>query len=65
MPGFRFLTGCPLRPRCRWRIGGGRVPYRLLVAVIENRRVNGKVRQEHVADLGAIEGHWLPSFFAE
>jgi hypothetical protein len=28
---------------------------RLLLSLIENRRVAGKVRQEHVADLGAID----------
>jgi hypothetical protein len=57
-----------MRPRCRWRIGvehGVELqPYRLLVSLIENRRVDGKVRQEHVASLGAIDGHLLPSFYA-
>lgn len=58
-----------MRPRCRWRIGlgsglePGLVPYRLLVSLIENRRVDGKVRQEHVADLGAVDGHLLASFY--
>ena len=58
-----------MRPRCRWRIGLGNelepglVPYRLLVSLIENRRVNGKVHQEHIADLGAIDGHLLASFY--
>jgi hypothetical protein len=41
----------------------GKVPYRLLVSLIENRRVDGKVRQEHIADLGSIDGHALPSIF--
>jgi hypothetical protein len=58
--------GCPEKPRCRWRIGlpdVELVPYRLLVCLVENRRVDGRPRQEHVADLGAIDGHWLPAFF--
>jgi hypothetical protein len=42
----------------------GLVPYRLKVSIIENRRVDGKVRQEHVADLGTIDGHMLPEFWA-
>ena len=66
-PGFRAGKGCPMRPRCRWRIGLDQdvilVPYRLLVSLIANKRVEGKVRQEHVADLGAIDGHLLPMFF--
>jgi hypothetical protein len=33
------------------------------VSLIENRRVDGRTRQEHIADLGAIDGHWLPAFF--
>jgi hypothetical protein len=62
-PGMRMGTGCPLRPRCRWRIEGGLVPYRLLVSLVESRRAAGRIRQEHIADLGAIDGHWLPAFF--
>jgi hypothetical protein len=54
--------------RSRWRIGvdqGAKLqPYRLLVSVIENRRVEGKVRQEHIADLGAIDGHLVSGFYA-
>jgi hypothetical protein len=64
-PGFRYSSGCPLRPRCRWRINDDLVPYRLLVSVIENHRSDGKVKQQHVADLGAIDGHMLSSFYAE
>lgn len=59
---------CWRKPRCRWHVGVSHglelEPYRLLVNVIENRRVNGKVRQECIADLGAIDGHFLPGFFA-
>jgi hypothetical protein len=51
------LTWVAGKRRSRWRIGvdqGAELqPYRLLVSVIENRRVEGKVRQEHIADLGA------------
>jgi hypothetical protein len=64
-PGARYFSGCPFKPRCRWRIKGDLVPYRLLVGLIENQRVDGKVRQTHVADLGAIDGYMLPSFFSE
>jgi hypothetical protein len=64
-PGARYIAGCPFKPRCRWRIVGDLVPYRLLVGLIENQRVDGKVRQTHVADLGAIDGHMLSSFFNE
>jgi hypothetical protein len=57
-----------MKPRCRWHVDAGDglelEPYRLLVSLIENRRVDGKVRQEHVADLGAIDGHLLPAFYA-
>jgi hypothetical protein len=66
----RRHRGCPCRPRCPWRIGWGYgldpglKPYRLLVGLIENHRVAGKISQEHVADLGAIDGHMLPGFYA-
>jgi hypothetical protein len=33
------------------------------VSLVENRRVGGRSRQEHIADLGAIDAHWLPAFF--
>jgi hypothetical protein len=63
----RIGTGCPERPHCRWRFDAGNgdqiAPYRLLVSLIKNRRVDGKVQQEHVADLGAIDGHMLSEFF--
>jgi hypothetical protein len=60
----RHGQGCPEQPRCRWRAAGGLVPYRLLVGLIEGRRIDGKVRQDHVADLGAIDGALLPAFYA-
>jgi predicted transcriptional regulator len=46
------------------------VPYRLLVSLNETHRVpdganRGKVRQDHVADLGAIDGTILPAFYAK
>ena len=40
------------------------VPYRLKVVLVENRRVNGKVKQETIAVLGSIEATWLPEFWA-
>lgn len=61
---FRRGYGCPERPRCRWRIAGELVPYRLLVSLVESERDAGRVRQVHVADLGAIEGYLLSGFFA-
>ena len=63
----RAYMECPVKPRCRWRIGvdhGLRlVPYRLNVALAENKRDDGKVRQEHIAQLGSIEAAWLPEFW--
>jgi hypothetical protein len=64
--GHRYR--CLMKPRCRWHVGlrqnVEREPYRLLVSLIENRRVNGRMQQEYVADLGAIDGHMLPGFYA-
>jgi hypothetical protein len=54
-----------MKPRCRWLIAGKLVPYRLLVALIENRRVDGKVRQEQIADLGSIDGYLLSGFYPD
>jgi hypothetical protein len=61
---------CPVKPRCRWRIGLGTVelafpqPYRLQVQLVENRRDGGQVRQEYVATLGSIDGWLVPDFWA-
>jgi hypothetical protein len=58
---------CFMKPRCRWHIGTEHdlelEPYRLLVSIIENRRVDGKIQQEHIADLGAVDGHLMPAFY--
>ncbi len=56
---------CRLKPRCRWQIGGEEAlaPYRLKVVLVENKRVNGKVKQETIAVLGSIEATWLPEFW--
>ncbi len=56
---------CPMKPRCRWRIGRDEqlAPYRLKVILVENKRVNGKVKQETIALLGSIEATWLPEFW--
>ena len=56
---------CHLKPRCRWRIGREEqlAPYRLKVVLVENKRVNGKVKQETIAVLGSIEAVWLPEFW--
>jgi hypothetical protein len=63
----RRIRHCHMRPRCRWAVGGrqeiDRGPYKLLVSLVENHRVDGKVRQEHVADLGSVDGHLMPAFF--
>jgi hypothetical protein len=55
-----------MRPRCRWVIDKTRrmEPYRLKVALVENTRVDGKVKQELVATLGSIDATWLDSFWA-
>ena len=60
---------CPLQPRCRWRIGPDDLeelalpPYRLQVSIVENRRVEGKVRQQHVADPGSVDAWLIPEFW--
>jgi hypothetical protein len=38
-------------------------PYRLKVVLVENKRVDGKVKQETVAVLGSIDATWLPEFW--
>jgi hypothetical protein len=49
--GRTFLKGCPLRPICPLKN-----PYRRLeVSIVETRRQNGKVRQEHIASLGSYD----------
>ena len=56
---------CPMRPRCRWRVAVGDArldPYRLQVSIAHTSRSGGKVRQERVGSLGAIDGHMLASF---
>jgi hypothetical protein len=63
--GRTFLEGCPLKPACPYRIGPTQlVPYRLNVSLVESRREGGKVRQEHVANLGGIAGELLPAFWS-
>jgi len=59
--------GCRMKPRCRWRIGKSErlAPHKLKVYVIENKRLDGKVRQETIAFLGSIDATWLPSFWAD
>ena len=57
--------------RRRWRISADHddsprlEPYRLNVGLAENTRQDGRVKQEHVALLGSIDGHLLPEFFAD
>jgi hypothetical protein len=55
---------CPIKPRCRWRIGSA-APYRLQVSIVENRRIEGRVYQEVIAELGSIDGYLLPEFWQE
>lgn len=61
---------CPLTPRCPWVIGMHdddsivMRPYRLEVSIVEKHRVEGKVRQQHVAVLGSIDEWLLPEFWA-
>ena len=38
-------------------------PYRIKVTLVENTRVDGKVKQEIVAVLGSIDATWLESFW--
>ena len=39
------------------------MPYRLKVILVENKRVNGKVKQETIAVLGSIDAMLLPEFW--
>ena len=61
----RIYKQCPMKPRCRWRIGSNEqlAPYRLKVVLVENKRVNGKVKQETIAVLGSIDAALLPEFW--
>jgi hypothetical protein len=60
---------CPAKPRCRWRVGAttglNLIPYTLHVSLVESYREGGKPRHEHLADLGSIEGEFLPGFWAD
>ena len=55
-----------MKPRCRWRIGKDEKlqPYRIKVYIVENKRIDGKVKQETIAFLGSIDATWLDSFWA-
>jgi hypothetical protein len=59
---------CRMRPRCRWAIACNDndhlEPYRIKVLLVENTRLDGKVKQEIVAALGTIDATWLQSFWA-
>ena len=59
--------GCSAKPRCRWVIGKHHQlsPYRLKVVLVENKRVNSKVKQETIAVLGSIDATWLPEFWKD
>ncbi len=61
----RKYQRCRSKPRCRWLIGKHTQlqPYRLKVILVENKRVNGKVKQETIAMLGSINAVWLPEFW--
>ncbi len=56
---------CHAKPRCRWRIGQEEqlAPHRIKVVLVENKRVNGKVKQETVAVLGSVDAAALESFW--
>jgi hypothetical protein len=59
---------CHMKPRCRWAIvapdGTQLHPYRLKIAIVENHRVGGKVKQNVIATLGTFDATWLESFWA-
>lgn len=65
--GIACRGHCHMKPRCRWRIGRDEqlAPYRVKVVLVENKRVNGKVKQETIAVLGSIEATWLPDFWED
>jgi hypothetical protein len=50
--GRTFLEGCPMKPICPL----ARPRVRLDVSLVEAHRVDGKVRQRHIASLGSIIG---------
>ena len=62
---FPCPTHCRAKPRCRWRIGREEqlVPYRIKVVLVENKRIDGKVKQETVAILGSVDAAALESFW--
>jgi hypothetical protein len=39
-------------------------PHTVEVSIVDNHRTGGKVKQEHIATLGSIDAHMLPSFWA-
>ena len=56
------------RNQRRWVIGPKGpglelVPYRIKVMLVENTRVEGKVKQEIIAVLGSMNATWLESFW--
>jgi hypothetical protein len=55
------------RSRRRWVIGREEeeklVPFSIKVMLVENHRVDGKVKQDIVAALGGIDATWLESFW--
>ena len=56
-PYYQCNNHCRMKPRCRWYIGKEEKlePYRLKAILVENKRVNGKVKQETIAVLGSID----------
>jgi hypothetical protein len=51
--GRTFVKGCPLRPICPLK----KPHQRLEVSIVETRRENGKVRQQHISSLGSYDLH--------
>jgi hypothetical protein len=62
----RCRRRCRVKPRCRWVIGSERQlePYSLKLTLVENTRIDGKVRQAIIVRLGSIDATWLDSFWS-
>jgi hypothetical protein len=48
----KFLEGCPMKPICPL----AHPSVRLEVSLVETHRIDGRVRQQHIASLGSING---------
>src|SRR5208283_747705 len=50
-------------PGSYWQFLHGLPEYRLNISLVENRRIAGSVRQQHICELAHIDGSHVPSYF--